>query len=78
MTYRVLLFSTVTPIPKYWSNFLRSFDQSEDQTRDMVFAMQEANVSYIVPGNRSMTGNYERYLDFASEEDFTMFVLRWS
>ena len=69
--------------PSHYANF---FDHVKEKnsggaiTGDMVNAvLKEYNAAYCVQDVGNLfESRYEEYIEFANEEDYTMFLLRWS
>lgn len=74
MTHRILLFSTDDTInqPRWWSNYV---DSLKDTTIEPV---NEDLKRYNAVVWIDKENDYARYLEFESEEHYSMFILRWS
>lgn len=65
MKYTVLLYGDNTPPPSWWMNFIQH----------TILDVK----SYLQVGSHRHSDEYgNEYLDFDSEQDYMMFVLRWS
>ena len=62
-----------------WNNFINSLDEKEYYAKDEGQPVIDFLNENLKPWNGViLSKDHKSYIEFASEEDATMFVLRWS
>ena len=82
MTYTVFLFNDLPgskdKTPKYWYKFIDETNAHYLRDNELNDLLKKFNARFYYTGTKPNRGYGNRYLEFATEQDFTMFVLRWS
>jgi hypothetical protein len=75
MTFKVLLFTSTGRVPDWWMRTLRDTASPDigEHDRKHNELLKEYNARFVCEGK-----DYDRYLIFDNEHDYTMMVLRFS